>query len=114
MQDKNASQQAETTVRNPFAQWLNALPKLPGMPTPEAFGEAVGDMAQKQAARFDTWLKEFAAYEAAVSERLRANAEQFSKMAEQSMTYMTELSVAYRTQAIEMMKEYMRAMTPKA
>lgn len=78
--------------------------------TPEAFA----DFARDQAARVDQWMKDIAVYEAAVSERLKANAEQISKLAHDSMEYASQMSAQYRKQFADNARRVVDSIAPKA
>ncbi|HPH64756.1 MAG TPA: hypothetical protein PLF40_03395 [Kofleriaceae bacterium] len=78
--------------------------------TPEAFA----DFARDQAARVDQWMKDIAVYEAAVSERLKANAEQISKLAHDSMEYAAQMSAQYRKQFTDTARRVVDSIAPKA
>ena len=78
--------------------------------TPEAFTT----FARDQALRVDQWLKDIAVYEAAVTERLKANAEQISKLAHDSMEYAAQMSAQYRKQFAETAHRVADSIAPKA
>ncbi|MBP9088780.1 MAG: hypothetical protein KBG15_21835 [Kofleriaceae bacterium] len=78
--------------------------------TPEAFTA----FARDQAARVDQWMKDIAVYEAAVTERLKANAEQISKLAHDSMEYAATMSAQYRKQFAETAHRLADSIAPKA
>ena len=55
-----------------------------------------------------------AVYEAAVTERLKANAEQISKLAHDSMEYAAQMSAQYRKQFAETAHRMADSIAPKA
>ena len=112
----NQAKTESTTTQNAQTSNTTSAPASPfaaftamGM-TPEAFTS----FARDQAVRVDQWLKDIAVYEAAVTERLKANAEQISKLAHDSMEYAAQMSAQYRKQFAETAHRVADSIAPKA